>query len=72
MPMWTRRRNAALFPFPLRGIRMSGVMVRVITFTEPAVIGGFAGRPRGACLSPQHLGGEARRIRSYIANARAT
>lgn len=47
-------------------------MVRVITFTEPAVIGGFAGRPRGACLSPQHLGGEARRIRSYIANARAT
>lgn len=34
MPVWTRRRDAALLPFSLREIRMSDIMVRVLT--EPA------------------------------------
>lgn len=42
--------------FPLREIRMSGVMIRVLMFllSQP-ITRGLAGRRGGASLSPQHL-----------------
>lgn len=48
-------------------------MIRVLVFllSQP-ITRGLAGRRSGASLSPQHLGGKARGIGSYVANARAT
>lgn len=71
--MWTRRRKPASLSFSLREIRMSDVIIRVLMFllSQP-ITRGLAGRCSGASLSPQYLGGKARRIRSYVANARAT